>query len=151
MTHFKLIHQLERDIRNQVLIDSLKRLNRKQKIMVHLNRNGLRYAFGFCALFWMVLCITVVRADELPKYPCPDNQPCKVLTLTPQEEKLLIGQNGILDTAAQGRALELGQFSVYLKTRIATAPAGEVLQPPAKHDAPQGPLVDLTPKDAKPD
>ena len=35
-------------------------------------------------------------------------------------------QNGILDTAAQGRALDLGQISVYLKTRIASAPAGEI-------------------------
>jgi hypothetical protein len=148
MTHFKLIQQLERDIRNQVLIDSLKRLNRKQKIMVHLNRNSLRYAFGFCALFWMALCVTKVSADEL-HVPCPTAEPCKILTLSAQEERLLTTQNGILDTAAQGRALELGQFSVYLKTRIATAPAGEPQKPaeppmqptpnqeaPVKHDAP---------------
>jgi hypothetical protein len=133
MTH-KLIDTLERDIRNQVLIDNLKRLNRKQKIMVHLNRNGLIYAFGFCAMFWLALCVTVVRADDL-HVPCPTAEPCKILTLSAQEERLLTTQNGILDTAAQGRALELGQFSVYLKTRIATAPAGEV-KPPEKHDAP---------------
>jgi hypothetical protein len=102
--------------------------------MVHLNRNGLIYAFGFCAMFWLALCVTVVRADDL-HVPCPTAEPCKILTLSAQEERLLTTQNGILDTAAQGRALELGQFSVYLKTRIATAPAGEV-KPPEKHDAP---------------
>ena len=47
MTHFKLIHQLERDIRNQVLIDSLKRLNRKQRTMVYLRRHALPIAAKF--------------------------------------------------------------------------------------------------------
>ena len=39
---------------------------------------------------------------------------------------MLMGQNGILDTAAQAALLDLGQFAVYLKTRIGSAPAGEV-------------------------
>ena len=60
---------------------------------------------------------------------CPDANPCKILTLNAQEERILTGQNGILDTAAQGRAIDLGQFAVYLKQRIASAPAGETKQP----------------------
>ena len=127
MTHTNLIQQLERDIRNQVLVDNLKRLNRKQKLMVHLHRNAFPYAFVFCALFWIAACMTVVHATE-----CPDpGVRCKVLFLTRQEEQMLMTQNGILDTAAQGRSLDLGQFSVYLKTRIGSAPQGEVKPVPA--------------------
>lgn len=155
MTHFKLLQQLERDIRNQVLIDSLKRLpptplqgsgatgNRKEKPMNYLRRHALPIAATALSFLWIMFCITMARADELPKYPCPTAEPCKILTLTSQEERLLTAQNGILDTAAQGRALELGQFSVYLKTRIASAPAGEPVKPagvptpPEKHDAPE--------------
>lgn len=92
-----------------------------------------------------VACINLAHADPLSpdgssapsnfndrfagKVTCPTAEPCKILTLTQQEEKLLMAPNGILDTAAQARSLDLGQFSVYLKTRIGNAPAGEM--PPA--------------------
>ena len=69
-------------------------------------------------------------ADELPKCPDPGVK-CKILYLTEQEEQMLMTKNGILDTAAQARAIDLGQFSVYLKTRIAGAPAGIVTPVPA--------------------
>ena len=66
---------------------------------------------------------------------CPNpGEKCKIIYLSEQEERLLIGQNGILDTAAQARSLDLGQFAVYLKTRIAGAAPGEVKkveEPPA--------------------
>lgn len=76
----------------------------------------------FVVLFWS----TMVYATE-----CPDpGVKCKVLFLNDQEEQMLMTRNGILDTAAQGRALELGQFSVYLKQKIAAAAAGEVKQVP---------------------
>ena len=48
----------------------------------------------------------------------------------------------ILDTAAQGRALDLGQISVFLKTRIASAPAGQikpVAPPPAQINPAEAP------------
>jgi hypothetical protein len=68
----------------------------------------------------------MARADEA-KLPCPTpGEKCKVLFLTEAEERLLTGQNGILDTAAQARSLDLGQFAVYFKQKLATAPAGEV-------------------------
>lgn len=61
---------------------------------------------------------------------CPTpGEPCKIVILSPQEEKALTGQNGIFDTAAQGRAIELGAVAVYFKQKILAAPAGEVRSP----------------------
>lgn len=72
---------------------------------------------------------TPAAAD--PRIACPTpGEKCKILTITEQEERLLMGQNGVLDTAAQARNLDLGAFVVYFKTRIAGAPAGEVASPP---------------------
>ena len=129
MSHFRLIAELERDIRNQVVIDNLKRLNRRQKIMVFVTRNGWRIVIGFTVLFWLT-CFALVHAAFAVECPEPGQQ-CKIFYLSPQEEKLLTGQNGVLDTAAQARALDLGQFAVYLKTRIAASPQGEVKPLPA--------------------
>lgn len=132
MTHFKLLAELERDIRNQVRFNNMLRLNRRQRIMVQLQRaTRFNYVLALgallCAIFWIVLCMTIVHAEDAPKLACPTaGERCKILYLSEQEERMLMGQNGILDTAAQARAIDLGQFSVYLKTRIAGAPAGEV-------------------------
>jgi hypothetical protein len=138
MSH-KLIDTLERDIRNQVLIDQMKKLTRKGKFMVFVRRINWVLIAGliFCLFFWIAAFGWVANAwaDEMPKCPDPGVK-CKVLFLNAQEEQILMTQNGILDTAAQGRALELGQFSVYLKTRIGAAPQGEVRQPPAPPAAP---------------
>ena len=58
---------------------------------------------------------------------CPTpGEPCKVVILSPQEEKALTGQNGVLDTAAQGRLIELSGVAVYFKQKILTAPAGDM-------------------------
>ena len=130
----RLVAQLERDIaqtaRNQILIDRMKTVTRKDRLMLAFHRYNWIFAAGaaLCFLFW---CVVFARADE-PRFQCPNvGEPCKVLTLNPQEERALTGPNGVLDTAAQGRAIELGQFAVYLKQRLATAPQGEVKQPPA--------------------
>jgi len=134
MTHFKLIEQLECDIRNQVVIDQLKRLNRRHKLMVHIQRNAWRIVIGFSVMFWLT-CFALVHAAFAETCPTP-GEPCKVITISPQEEKLLMGQNGVLDTAAQARALDLGQFAVYFKTRIAASPQGEVKPvPPAQNNS----------------
>lgn len=95
----------------------------------------LARAIFVAALAWLAfVAVTAALADDL-HIPCPTPEPCKVLFLSPQEEALLTGKNGILDTAAQGRALELGQFVVYLKTRIQAAPSGET-KPVAAPDKP---------------
>ena len=99
--------------------------------MIHL-RDRLPFllaVLGSVAV-WLFILAAVVRADEIPKCPTP-GEPCKILFLSSQEEQMLMTKNGILDTAAQARAIDLGQFSVYLKTRIAGAPAGVVTPVPA--------------------
>ena len=94
--------------------------------MLHLRDRLLLYIAltGFAAA-WLLVLAAAVRADELPKCPDPGVK-CKVLYLTEQEEQMLMTKNGILDSAALARSLDLGHFSVYLKTRIGTAAAGEV-------------------------
>jgi hypothetical protein len=119
----KIVRTVERDIRNQVVIDQLKRLNRRDRMLVAWNRYAWNIIVVFCALFWVLFCLAVrAHATECPT----PGEKCKVIFLTEQEEKMLMGQNGILDTAAQARALDLGQFAVYLKTRINGAAQGEV-------------------------
>ena len=104
------------------------------------------------AAFVLAVISTLVHADDFAdrfagKIPCPTPEPCKIVVLSQGEEKLLMQPNGILDTAAQARALDLGQFAVYLKTRIANSPAGEN----AKPAAPTPPAVDSgVPADVKP-
>ena len=143
----KLITALERDIRNQVVIDQMLRLNRKGKLMVLVHRVlrlnwGLTVAFLFCAAFWASLALAIAARAE-PASPsatpatvqCPiPGEKCKVLFLNENEENALIQKNGILDTAAQARNLDLGGAVVYFKTKIGTAMQGEVV--PLKHDAP---------------
>jgi hypothetical protein len=138
MTH-KLITRIERDLKNQVLFDSLRRPTRSTRLMIHLVDNYRMYfALSAAAAGFTLALATAVYADPLPQ--CPDlGVKCKVLFLTEQEEQMLMTKNGILDTAAQARSLDLGQFAVYLKTRIAAAPAGEVRKDeskpePAKED-----------------
>lgn len=136
MTRLDLIHQLERDIRNQVRINNMLRLDRKQKFMVLAHRRFnfvLLAGILFSLMVWAVLIwgVTKAFAEDAPKIQCPDpGIKCKVLYLTEQEEQMLMTKNGILDTAAQARALDLGQFAVYLKTRIASAPQGEMQKAP---------------------
>ena len=65
---FKLIAELERDIRNQVVIDRMKCLTAKGKFMVFVHRHIWRLtilaAFSW-AIFW-VFVIVKVNAQEAP-------------------------------------------------------------------------------------
>jgi hypothetical protein len=125
----KIASTIERDIRNQVVIDKLKRLNRKQKLMVYARTHIRQLALLLNFVIWAFFVFGIVHAFAVE---CPNpGEACKVLLLTPQEERMLMGQNGILDTAAQARSLDLGQFAVYLKTRIGSAAQGEVKPVPA--------------------
>jgi hypothetical protein len=130
--HFKLLGDLDRHARNQKLIDDLKRLDWRGRVKVQLYRFNhiLLAAIIGSLLIWALLIAATVRAfsDEL-HIPCPTQEKCKVLFLTEAEEAGLVGPNRVLDTAAQGRALELGQFAVYMKQKISSAPAGEVKKP----------------------
>lgn len=125
--HDKFCAAIERDLRNHILIDRMKTPTRKERLMIHLRDNrGTYFALAYTAAF-VALGTAAAHAAECPT----PGEKCKVLYLSEQEERLLTGQNGILDTAAQARNLDLGQFAVYLKTRIASAPEGEVKAPPA--------------------
>jgi hypothetical protein len=52
VTHFKLIAELERDIRNQVVIDQMKRLSRPAHCKVFLIRHRLLLFFSALATVW---------------------------------------------------------------------------------------------------
>lgn len=146
----KIASDTERDVaqlvRNQVTIDRMKSLTPKGKLMVQLRRHPFEYA-ALGASLLLIASVVIARAEDPappPRITCPTaGEPCRILLLSPQEEKMLMGQNGILDTAAQARSLDLGQFAVYLKTRIAAAPAGEIKPVPQ-------PPTDIAPKDVKP-
>lgn len=60
-----------------------------------------------------------------PRTECAPS-PCKILKITPDEEKALIGQNMILDTAVQGRQIDLVGLVTYFRNKIAAAPMGDV-------------------------
>ena len=89
--------------------------------------------------------------------PCPPPQPneppgCKVLVLTPFEQNALVGTNMILDTARQGRPLDLTNATDYFRKKIETAPAGkpfELKKPEESHDEPGKPAIHLPPKPEK--
>lgn len=82
------------------------------------------------ALPALLLTTAAHAADPLP-VPCPTpGQTCKIIVLTPEEESILTGKNGVLDTAAQSRALDLGPFVVYVRQKIAQAPEGTVTKLP---------------------
>lgn len=66
---------------------------------------------------------------------CPDANPCKVMLITAQEEKILLDERGILATAAQARSLDLGSLVTYFQQKIAKAPAGDAKEVP-KADEP---------------
>src|ERR1700678_4291153 len=138
-----LEQKLAQHNRNQMTIDRMKQLNWKGRAMVRLMqfnwwRLGGIAAMLVSALFMLIAfgAASLLMADEPQHIQCPDvGVKCKVIFLNEQEEQMLMTRNGILDTAAQGRSLDLGQFSVYLKTRIGSAPQGEVKPVPP---SPQG-------------
>lgn len=91
----------------------------------------------------LACAVLLTLASCAPSYAadCPPGAPsCKVITLTPDEERVLTGPNQVLDTAQQGRPLDLAQIVMYFRSKIATAPAGEIVKPaPAASPAPPAP------------
>lgn len=124
----KLFDALERDLRNQILIDGMKRLNWKGRLMVFFKRHGEQLLFAACIALLTIVFASRARAETADALKCPTaGEPCKIIYLTAQEEKILMQPGGVLDTASQARALDLGQFVVYFKTRIAGALQGVVV------------------------
>jgi hypothetical protein len=99
-----------------------------------------------------VLAPSIAQAAYLD-VPCPPPQPneppgCKVITLTPFEQNALLGNNMILDTARQGRPLDLGNAADYFRKKVMDAPAGktfEVKPPEESKSEPGKPAIHLPP------
>jgi len=66
VTHFKLIAELERDIRNQVLIDRMKRLSRPRRAQVFLIRNRIPLFFLSLATVWTFGCVLSILFVNWP-------------------------------------------------------------------------------------
>ena len=60
MSEHKLIQALERDIRNQVTIDRMKRLNRRQRLLVFWNRNCIGLLACLAMAAWTLLWIWLI-------------------------------------------------------------------------------------------
>lgn len=88
------------------------------------------FAIVFSLLFFAFMAHSA-RALEIT---CPQSPPpapatsCKVLTLNPDEERALTATNGILDTARQGRPLDLTSAVTYFLDKLSKA---VVVEPPA--------------------
>ena len=92
---------------------------------------GAIIAFTIISFLVLAASLAFAQTSDLTTIKCPNpGEPCKVLVLTPNEEKVLTGPNGILDTAAQGRSIELSGAVVYMKNKIQNAPEGTVQAPP---------------------
>lgn len=109
----------------------------------------MRYVWIFIAALaaGTVLFQTFAHAD--PRTDCPDANPCKIVAITAQEEKILLDERGILATAGQARSLDLGGLVVFFQQKIARAPAGDVPKAEPK-PATGGPGIDLAPPGVKP-
>ena len=91
---------------------------------------------------WLALCVAIVwyffgvpkaRAEDCP----PNAKSCKVLTLTPEEQDMLVRDKGILQTAVQARPLDLGAVVQYFVNKIEHAAAGKVVEPPKTETVPK--------------
>ena len=93
-----------------------------------------RIAFSLGAIA-LVGAITWLFTSHARAEDCPPNaKSCKVITLTPEEQDMLIRDKGILQTAVQARPLDLGAIVQYFVTKIEHAPAGKVVEPPEKKE-----------------
>lgn len=83
--------------------------------------------FIFLAFF---LCwgIPARAADPVP---CQTASPCKIIILSVEEERALTDPNQILDTAMQGRPLDLSGKVLYFRDKIRNAPPGSNISPEA--------------------
>ena len=93
-------------------------------------RRQEQVAFALLATIF-TLCIVWLFVPKARAEDCPPNaKSCKVITLTPEEQDMLIRDKGILQTAVQARPLDLGAIVQYFVTKIEHAPAGKVVEPP---------------------
>jgi len=66
VSHFKLIAELERDIRNQVVIDQMKRLSIGSRLKILLIRHRLPLVFAIAATLWTLACVLSILFVNWP-------------------------------------------------------------------------------------
>ena len=66
MSQFKLIAELERDIRNQVVIDQMKRLPFGARLKILLLRHRLLFVFAAAATLWTFACVLSILFVNWP-------------------------------------------------------------------------------------
>lgn len=81
------------------------------------------------AVFLLVIVALPRRAAADPRTDCPSPAPCKVITLSPEEEQALTGQKMVFDTAVAGRQIDLFGVVAYFREKIGRAPAGDAAKP----------------------
>ncbi len=69
--------------------------------------------------------------------PCPTANPCKVITLTQEEEQALTGAKGILASAVDARLVDLLGVATYFRDKIRDAPNGTPRPPDKPADPPK--------------
>lgn len=88
-------------------------------------------------VFLMVILFLPRPAKADPRTDCPSPAPCKVITISPEEEQALTGPKMLFDTAVQGRQLDMMGIASYFRQKLSVAPAGDV--PKAVEKAPDAP------------
>ena len=80
------------------------------------------------AVVLMLIAYSIALADDIA---CPQGTPCKIVTVTPQEEAALTAPNGILDMATWA-SRPLGDFANQWREKLRAAPAGKPYTTPKK-------------------
>ncbi len=87
----------------------------------------------------VLLTATPALADD-QKINCPTpGVPCRVLFLNNNDIQMLLGERGVLPTAAQARSIDLAGYVTYLAGQIAASPQGAVVPAPTKDEKPAEP------------
>ena len=72
-------------------------------------------------------CLSATTALAADKIECPTpGVPCRVMFLSDNDVSMLMGERGVLSTAAQARNLDLGAYVTYFAQQLRDAPLGEV-------------------------
>lgn len=76
-------------------------------------------------VFLAVILFLPRPAKADPRTDCPSPAPCKVITLSAEEEQALTGPKMLFDTAVQGRQLDMMGIASYFRQKLSIAPAGD--------------------------
>lgn len=86
--------------------------------------------------YLMPLLLLATPAFADPRTDCPSPTPCKVITLNADEEKALMGERMVFDTAVAARQIDMFPIASYFKNKLLAAPAGDAPKPPQDPIAP---------------